>query len=86
MILQFTAGGGVEDADTQTRPYHNHTHTHTHTHSHTHAKQQNTILTTGGISGRSLMAIRIPMLRPSDIDFSAVSGVNLDNSVLMDPV
>jgi len=26
------------------------------------------------------------MLRPSDIDFSAVSGVNLDNSVLMDPV
>jgi len=82
MILQFTAGGGVEDADTQTRPYHNHTHTH----SHTHAKQQNTILTTGAISGRSLMAIRIPMLRPSDIDFSAVSGVNLDNSVLMDPV
>ena len=82
MILQFTAGGGVEDADTQTRPYDNHTHTH----SHTHAKQQNTVLTTGAISGRSVMAIRIPMLRPSDIDFSAVSGVNLDNSVLMDPV
>lgn len=82
MILQFTAGGGVEDADTQTRPYDNRTHTH----SHTHAKQQNTVLTTGAISGRSLMAIRIPMLRPSDIDFSAVSGVNLDNLVLMDPV